>query len=165
MRTLKVKPLALFKIVRIERMTMIRCMTKWIDSCQSTFIVLKSKINYCVMYFYLASSMLDWYYPARALGLLLADGAPTVGWGKNLWRIGWFFYENAVARKWIVEKSIPRCKMDPLSEGFKGVNGLLSNIFICIFISARLTWKSTNQMHNRLEIWTFCLNWLLQQSI
>ena len=41
------------------------------------------------------------YYPARArsararracalraLGLLLADGAPTVGWGKTFWRVG-----------------------------------------------------------------------------
>ena len=24
----------------------------------------------------------------RALGLLLADGAPTVGWGKTFWRVG-----------------------------------------------------------------------------
>ena len=30
-------------------------------------------------------------YPARALGLLLADGAPTVGWGKTFWRVGRFF--------------------------------------------------------------------------
>ena len=27
----------------------------------------------------------------RALGLLLADGAPTVGWGKTFWCIGRFF--------------------------------------------------------------------------
>ena len=27
-------------------------------------------------------------YPARALGLLLADGAPTVGWGKTFWCVG-----------------------------------------------------------------------------
>ena len=26
--------------------------------------------------------------PLRALGLLLADGAPTVGWGKTFWRVG-----------------------------------------------------------------------------
>ena len=25
----------------------------------------------------------------RALGLLLADDAPTVGWGKTFWRVGW----------------------------------------------------------------------------
>ena len=27
------------------------------------------------------------HYPARALGLLLADGALTVGWGKTFWGI------------------------------------------------------------------------------
>ena len=31
----------------------------------------------------------------RPLGLLLADGVPTVGWGKTFWCIGrFFFYEN-----------------------------------------------------------------------
>ena len=30
----------------------------------------------------------------RALGLLLADGVPTVGGGKTFWRVTGFFYEN-----------------------------------------------------------------------
>ena len=30
----------------------------------------------------------------RALGLLLADGVPTVGLGKTFWCVGRFFYEN-----------------------------------------------------------------------
>ena len=31
----------------------------------------------------------------RALGVLLANGAPTVGWGKTFGRVGRiFFYEN-----------------------------------------------------------------------
>ena len=47
------------------------------------------------------------YYPARArsararracalraLGLLLADGAPTVGWGKTFWCVGRFFLQK-----------------------------------------------------------------------
>ena len=37
------------------------------------------------------------FYPARALralGLLLADGAPTVGRGKTFWWVNYFFYEN-----------------------------------------------------------------------
>ena len=37
------------------------------------------------------NGILDDFYPARALralGLLLADGAPTVGLGKTFWRVG-----------------------------------------------------------------------------
>ena len=31
----------------------------------------------------------------KAPGLLLAEGAPTVRWGKTFWRVGQvFFYEN-----------------------------------------------------------------------
>ena len=39
------------------------------------------------------TSLIELHIPARALralGLLLADGAPTVGWKKTLWRICWF---------------------------------------------------------------------------
>ena len=39
----------------------------------------------------------------QARGLLLADGAPKVGWGKTFWR---------------VEKSIRRCQIDHLAEGY-----------------------------------------------
>ena len=58
----------------------------------------------------------------RALGLLLADGAPTLVWGETFWRVGQFFF----LRK--IEKSIPRCKMNCLFEGYKGAieNFLLS---------------------------------------
>ena len=37
------------------------------------------------------------YNPARtlrALGLLLADGAPTLGWGKTFWRFGRLFLSD-----------------------------------------------------------------------
>ena len=45
----------------------------------------------------------------RALGVLLADGAPTVGWGKTFGRIGRvFFTKTTVTRKRKVEKSIQR---------------------------------------------------------
>ena len=64
------------------------------------------------------------YYPAqalRALGLLQADGALTVGWGKTFWRVGRFFYfmKTTVTRTRKVDKSIPRCEMDCLSKGYK----------------------------------------------
>ena len=43
----------------------------------------------------------------RTLGLLLADGAPKLGWGKTFWRVGRvFFKKKAVSRKHKVEKSI-----------------------------------------------------------
>ena len=44
----------------------------------------------------------------RALGLLLADGAPTVGRGKTFWAVnGIFFTETAVTPERKVEKSFP----------------------------------------------------------
>ena len=58
----------------------------------------------------------------RALGLLLADDAPTVGWG----RLFDASAKMSETRKRKVETSIPRCKMDCLSEGYKGaVNKIL----------------------------------------
>ena len=54
----------------------------------------------------------------RALGLLLANGAPTVGWGKTFWRVGRvFFYENGRNTETQNKRMIPRCEMDRLSEG------------------------------------------------
>ena len=64
-------------------------------------------------------------YPARTLWtlwLLLADSALTVGKGKTFWSVDCFFFQHtktAVTRKPKVEKSIPRCKMDRLSESYK----------------------------------------------
>ena len=45
----------------------------------------------------------------RALGLLLADGAPTVGRGKTFWRVNriFFFTKTAVTPEHKVEKSFP----------------------------------------------------------
>ena len=40
----------------------------------------------------------------RALGLLLADGALTVGWGKTFWCIDQFFTKTAISRKQKVKK-------------------------------------------------------------
>ena len=64
-----------------------------------------------------------YYYPARALralGLLLADGTPTVGGGKTFWAVIQFlFTKTAVSRERKVEKSIPRWEMNGLSEGYK----------------------------------------------
>ena len=64
------------------------------------------------------------HYPARtlrALELLLADGAFTVGLGKTFWRVSRFFFimKMTVTRKRKVEKSIRRLEMDCLSEGYK----------------------------------------------
>ena len=55
------------------------------------------------------------------LGLLLADSALTVGRGKTFWRVGLvsFIFKGTVTWKRKVEKSIPRCEMDRLSEGYK----------------------------------------------
>ena len=42
---------------------------------------------------------------AESEGLLLADGAPTVGWGKIFWRVGRFYLTKPVV--------IQKRKMDP----------------------------------------------------
>ena len=71
---------------------------KWSSAKQSN-----NSSRYCA-HFYLISnegklkkkSNLDKHninYPTqRALGLLLADGAPTEEWGKTFWRVGRFFF-------------------------------------------------------------------------
>ena len=56
------------------------------------------------------------FYPARALGLLLAYSVPTVGWGKIFWLICRFFFtktknKNKNGRK--VKKLIWSLQMDP----------------------------------------------------
>ena len=55
----------------------------------------------------------------RPLGLLLADGVPTVGWGKTFWCVGGFFFtKTAVTQKRKVEKIDPqRCEMDRFFRG------------------------------------------------
>ena len=48
------------------------------------------QVQNCHLHMYQQSQRRE-SYPARALralGLLLADGAPTVGWGKTFWRVG-----------------------------------------------------------------------------
>ena len=61
------------------------------------------------------------YYQARALralGLLLADGAPTVGGGEDfLSRQPNFFTETAVTPERKVEKSFPRWEINRHAEG------------------------------------------------
>ena len=53
-----------------------------------------------------------------ALGLILADIALTMGWGKAFWHVGRvFFYENGRNTETQNKKLIPRCEMDRLSEG------------------------------------------------
>ena len=52
----------------------------------------------------------------KALGL--ADGAPTVGRGKTLWRVNCiFFTKTAVTLERKVEKSIPRWEINRYAEG------------------------------------------------
>ena len=56
----------------------------------------------------------------RALGLLLADGARTVGRGKTFWRVNRiFFYENCCYSGTESKKSYPRWEMNGHSEGYK----------------------------------------------
>ena len=69
----------------------------------------------------------DENYPARALralGLLLADGANTGGWGKTFWWVSRFFLRNeksggfcyeTKSRKWIRG-------FDCFAEGYKRAN-------------------------------------------
>ena len=55
---------------------------------------------------------------ARGPGLLLADGAPTVGRGKTFWRVSRiFFTETAVTPDRKVEKSFPRWEINRHVEG------------------------------------------------
>ena len=57
-------------------------------------------------------------YPARALGLLLADGTPTVGGGKTfLTGQQFFFTETAVTPERKVEKWFPRWEINRHAEG------------------------------------------------
>ena len=54
----------------------------------------------------------------RALGLLLADGAPTVGGGRLFdGSTKFFFTETAVTTERKVEKSIPRLEINCHAEG------------------------------------------------
>ena len=54
----------------------------------------------------------------RALGLLLADSAPTVGRGKTFWQVSRiFFTETAVTPERKVEKSFPRSEINRHAEG------------------------------------------------
>ena len=55
----------------------------------------------------------------RALGLLLADGAPTVGRVKTFWRVNRFFFftKTAVTPERKVEKSFPRSEINCHAEG------------------------------------------------
>ena len=57
-------------------------------------------------------------HPARALGLLLADGTPTGGRGEDfLSRQPDFFTETAVTPERKVEKSFPRWEINRHVEG------------------------------------------------
>ena len=50
-------------------------------------------------------------------GLLLADGAPTVGRGKTFWQVSRiFFTETAVTPEQKVEKSFPRWEINRHAE-------------------------------------------------
>ena len=54
----------------------------------------------------------------RVLGLLLADGAPTVGRGKTFWQVCQiFFTETAVTLDRKVEKLFPRWEINRHAEG------------------------------------------------
>ena len=53
----------------------------------------------------------------RALGLLLADGTPTVGGGKILTGQLNFFTETALTPEWKVEKSFPMWEINRHAEG------------------------------------------------
>ena len=78
-------------------------------------------ILYVLSYLRILSFALStfWACALIVLGLLQADVAPTVGWGKTFWRVGHFFFYKNVTPKWKVEKSIPRCEMNRLSESYK----------------------------------------------
>ena len=56
-------------------------------------------------------ALCTWSCPARALralGLLLADGAPTVGRGKTIWQVSWIFYGNSCNSGTESRKIVPK---------------------------------------------------------
>ena len=62
----------------------------------------------------------------RALGLLLADGAATVGWGKTFWCVGRFlFYENDRNSETKSRKVYPKVRNEPSLRGLQNL-GLLA---------------------------------------
>ena len=73
---------------------------------------------------YPSMQVLAWFYEARArsalraLGLLLADGTPTVGGGKTYWRVSRIiFTETAETPERKVEKSFPWWEINQHAEG------------------------------------------------
>ena len=68
----------------------------WMLTFDMLFIIFRNLDNHAKVYKYRLYLLYHYYYyyPARracalrALGLLLADGAPTVGWGKTFRRVG-----------------------------------------------------------------------------
>ena len=55
----------------------------------------------------------------RALGLLLADGAPRVGQGKTFWRIDWFFYGNSRNSETKSKKIVLKVGNEPSLQGLQ----------------------------------------------
>ena len=73
----------------------------------------------------------DQIFPARALralGLLLEDGALTVGRGKTFWRVNrfFFFYENSCNSGTESQKFVP--KVEKWTVFPRATNGLLTKI-------------------------------------
>ena len=70
-----------------------------------------------------SANEVKYVYPVRALralGLLLADCAPTVGLGKTFCRVGRVpLTKTAVTQKRKVKKSIRRCQIHHNAEGYK----------------------------------------------
>ena len=56
----------------------------------------------------------------RALVLLLADSALTVGWGKTFWRVGpFFFYKNDRNSETKNRKIDPKVENEPSLQGLQ----------------------------------------------
>ena len=53
----------------------------------------------------------------RALGLLLADGAPTVGRGKTFWQVSRIFYGNSCNSGMESRKIVPRWEINRHAKG------------------------------------------------
>ena len=88
-------------------------------------------------------------YPARALGLLLADGAPTdCGVGEDFSaRLPFFFYENDCTSETTSRKINPKNAYEPsLSEGYKqAIDNILGPIAKTDFFGQNLSfWPATN---------------------